>query len=163
MAQKRSRVKCDVRALVNEINQIGERAVRGISTEMRKFGELMLNEAFANAPYDTGSLQEALDIKYERSGANTRLVVTLFVDVNAPYETHSGIESDKEVGDYAMLMERGLAPHGSGRFQAREGTTAKGPQAGGKYFARASQKYKAELIARARLVAARAARRRKAQ
>lgn len=161
MATGRTRVKCDVRKLVAEINQVGERAVKRVSTEMRKYGELMLNEAIANAPYDTGSLQEALDIKYERKGINTRLVVTLFVKLDAPYETHSGVESSKEVGDYAMLMERGLAPHGSGRFQAREGTTNKGPQAGGKYFARAVQKYKSELIERARLIVKRAAQRRK--
>lgn len=157
----RTRVKCDVRALVAEINQIGERAVKHITTEMRKYGELMLNEAAANAPFDTGSLQDALDIKYEQAGMNRRLVVTIFLHLGDPYRPKSGADTDKEVGDYAMLMERGLAPHGSGRYHAREGTTGKGPQAGGKYFARAVQKYKSELIDRARLVAKRAAKRRK--
>lgn len=161
MAAKRTRVKCDVRGLVAELHQLGERAVKGISTEMRKYGELMLNEGIANAPYDTGSLQEAIDIKYERKGINTRLVVTIFVDLTKPYKPRNGRSTDKEVGDYAMLMERGLAPHGSGRFQAREGTIAKGPQAGGKYFARAIQRYRKELIERARLVAKRAAKRRR--
>jgi hypothetical protein len=156
-----SRVKCDVRALVAEINQCGERAVKHISDEMRKYGELMLNEGIVNAPYDTGSLQEAIDIKYERKGINTRLVVTIFVDLAKPYKPKNGRATDKVVGDYAMLMERGLAPHGSGRFQAGKGTIGKGPQAGGRYFARAIQRYKKELIERARLVAKRAAKRRK--
>lgn len=156
-----NRVKCDVRALVAEITQSGERAVKHISTEMRRYGELMFNEAVNNAPYDTGSLREAIDVKYERTGLHTRLVVTIFVDLTKAYKPRNGRPTDKEVGDYAMLMERGLAPHGSGRFQARKGTIEKGPQAGGKYFARAIQRYRKELIERARLVAKRAAKRRK--
>lgn len=153
-------VKCDVRGIVARIEQVGERAVKGISDAMRYYAEVMLRDAIANAPRDTGSLERALDVEYMRNGVNGRLWVKIRIDPDEPYvdPNPNHKPSDKTVGDYAYLMERYLRPHGrGGKWDAREGTRAKGPQAGGRFLARAVQAHKAALLARAKNIAKRAA------
>jgi hypothetical protein len=156
-----TRVKCDVDGLVAKIQQVGTRAVKGISTVMRNYGELILHQAERNAPHDTGSLEKALDIHYTPTGINRRLVVTIFVKTDEPYiDPNSNHKvSQKTVGDYALLMERYLRPYGAGGYKARKGTRDKGAQAGGKFLQRAVKRYRMELIQRARQIARRAAQR----
>ena len=165
MASIKTRVKCDVKALTAKLEQLGERAVRGISTELRTYGKRIQDDAELNAPFETGSLIHAIKVDSSRTGINRRLVVTIFVDLSAPYiKTNTSGDSKpskKTVGDYAMLMEKGLAPFGSGKYQAREGTISKGPQAGGKFIKRAADANKSELIDRARQIVKRVTQREK--
>lgn len=139
------RVVCSVSGIVARIEQVGERAVKGISTVLHDFGEIILHEAKLNAPRDTGDLESSLHAEAMRNGINGRLwiKITIFPDV----------------ADYAWLMEEFLTPHGSGGYSARPGTRAKGPQAGGKYIERAVEKYRSALIRRANEVAKRVAKR----
>lgn len=161
LAGRVTRVKCDVAGLTRRIEQVGTRAVRGISTAMRHFGELMYYEAKTlNAPKDTGSLEKAIDIAYERTGINRRLVVTIWIKTNEPYINPNSKrkQGKKTVGDYAFLMEKYLRPHGAGGYKARAGTRNKGPQAGGKFIARAVKRYRMRLIRKAREIARRSVR-----
>ena len=115
-----------------------------------------------NAPHDTGSLENAIMITYERTGINRRLEVKIFVKMDAPYTGKKGPnESGKNVGSYAQKIDTGLAPYGTGRYQARKGTTDKGPQAGGRFIRRAAEEHRAALIARAKEVVRRAVQRRR--
>lgn len=159
MADRITRVKCDPAGLVRIIEQVGERAVKGISTVMHTYADLMLADAIKYAPHDTGSLERAIRIQYDRSGINTRLKVKIWIDLTAAYEGKQGkgTKKRKTVGDYAFLMEKYLRPHGSGGYKAREGTLNKGVVAGGKFLERAVKKYRQTLIKRARLMAKRAA------
>lgn len=154
-----TRVKCDVRALTAKITQIGEKAAKGISDAMHYYAEVILRDAIANAPHDTGSLEKALHIEQDYGGINGRLRIKVMLDKDAPYvDTNPNHKaSDKTVGDYAMLMERYLAPYGTGRWNAREGTLAKGAQAGGRFFDRAVKAHIQALIQRAQSIAHRAA------
>lgn len=159
MSNKTTRVKCDVRGIQAYIEQVGNRAVKGISDAMHYYAEVMLRDAVANAPHDTGSLENALEIEYSYGGTNGRLQVTVRVNPDMPYidpnPEHKA--SDKTVGDYAELMERYLRPHGrGGKWDAREGTRAKGPQAGGRFLARAVRDHKEALMNRARNIVKRA-------
>lgn len=162
MADRVTRVKCDVAGLTRKIEQVGTRAVRGISTAMRHFGEIMLDEAIHNAPLDTGSLaggrEKALKINYGLTGVNRRLVVTIWIDPTTPYidPNPNHKPTNKTVGDYAGLMEKYLRPHGSGGYKARKGTRNKGAQAGGKFLQRAVKRYRMRLIQRAREIVRRA-------
>lgn len=155
-----TQVKCDVRGIMARIEQVGERAVKGISDAMRYYAEVMIRDALANAPRDTGSLERALDVEYMRNGVNGRLWVKIRIDPSEPYidPNPNHKPSSKTVGDYAYLMERYLQPHGSGsRWFARKGTTDKGPQAGGRFLERAVKNHKAALLQRAKEIAKRAA------
>lgn len=153
-----ARVNCDVRGIMVRIEQVGERAVKHVSDVMRDYGEVMLHDALANAPRDTGSLESALKIEYLRNGINGRLAVKVWIDPNTPYidPNPNHKPSSKTVGAYAWLMEKYLLPHGDGGFNAQDGTLAKGPQAGGKYLERAVEKYRDALIERAHRIVQRA-------
>ena len=153
MSSNQTRVKCDVQAITARIEQVGKRAVKGISDAMRYYAEVMLRDAIANAPRDTGSLERALEIDYSYGGLNGRLQVTIRVDPDAPYidPNPNHKPTDKTVGDYAELMERYLRPHGrGGKWDARAGTRAKGPQDGGRFLARAVRDHMEALLNRAR-------------
>ena len=160
-AKRVTRVKCDVDGLVARIQQVGDRAVKGISTQMHTYGELIWDQAKRNAPKDTGSLEMAIQKLPDRTGINRRLVVTIFVDSSTPYigKGSGHKQSTKTVGDYALLMEKYLRPYGAGGYSAREGTKSKGAQAGGRFFERALKKYLPDLIRKARQIARRATQR----
>lgn len=157
----KSPVKCNVRELTARIEQVGERTVKGISDAIRYYAEIMIRDAVGNAPRKTGTLESAIRIEYARKNGNGRLGVKIFVDPTVPYfdPNPNHKPTDKVVGDYALLMERGLAPYGSGRYEADKGTLAKGSQAGGKYLARAIRDHREALVRRAKNIAKRAAER----
>lgn len=162
LSSNQTRVKCDVAGITAHIEQVGKRAVRGISDAMHYYAEAILRDAIANAPHDTGSLENALEVEYGYGGINGRLQVTIRVNPDAPYiDTNPDHKaSNKTVGDYAELMERHLRPwgrDGEDRWRAREGTTSKGPQAGGRFLARAVRDHKEALLNRARKIVERAA------
>ncbi len=141
-----STVKCDVGGIQAAIRQVGDRAVKGVSGVMRDFGEIIAHQAEMNAPRDTGALEDAIQVKMDRD-SNGRLVVKIYVSRTAMNE------GGYRVADYAYQMETGLAPFGTGEYQAGQGTVAKGPQAGGRYLERAVQQHRQELLQRvARIV-----------
>lgn len=152
------RVVCNVEGIIASIQQVGDRATKGISDVMRDYGELIVHQAKLNAPHDTGSLEGAIQAEYMRNGINRRLIVKIWVDPNTPYidpnPRHK--RGNKTVGDYAMLMEQYLTPHGDGGWHAQEGTTGKGPQAGGKFLERAVDQYRDALLQRAENIVRRA-------
>ena len=163
MSSNQTRVRCDVDGITTRIEQLGKRAAKGISDAMRYYAEVMLRDAIANAPRDTGSLERALEVDYAHTGTNRRLVVTIRVDPSAPYidPNPNHKPTNKTVGDYAELMERHLRPYGraaSGErgYDARAETISKGPQAGGRYLARAVRDHKEALLNRARNIVRRA-------
>lgn len=156
---KQTKVQCDVRGIQARIQQIGDRAVKHVSDAMRDYAEVMLRDAIANAPHDTGSIERALEIDYQRNGPNGRLAIKIWINPSEPYidpnPNHN--VSGKVVGDYAWLMESFLRPHGSGGWNARAGTKAKGSRAGGKFLERAVKEHRAALIQRAKNIIRRAA------
>lgn len=154
----KTRVKCNVEGLTARIEQVGKRAAKGISDAMHYYAEIMLQDAIANAPHDTGALESAIKIEQDYGGINGRLRIRVMVDPNVRYRPRSGKQTNKTVGAYALLMERYLAPYGSGRWNAQVGTLEKGPQAGGRFLTRAVKDHKQALLERARRIAARAAR-----
>lgn len=163
LSSNQTRVRCDVVGITARIEQVGKRAVKGISDAMRYYAEVMLRDAISNAPRDTGSLERALEIDYDYTGKNGRLAVTIRVDPSAPYidPNPNHKPSNKTVGDYAELMERYLRPHGRAAagekgYDARAGTVAKGSQAGGRYLARAVRDHREALLNRARNIVRRA-------
>lgn len=153
-----TRVKCDVQAITARIEQLGERAAKGVSDVMRDYAEIMLHEAIINAPHDTGSLEDALKIEYQRNGINGRLAIKIWVDPRTPYvdTDPNHAPTSKTVGAYAWLMEKYLVPHGEGGWNAQDGTLAKGSQAGGRYLARAIRQHRAALLEKAQRIVKRA-------
>ena len=156
-----TRVRCNVASLVARIEQVGQRAVKGVSDAMNDYGTLIHAAAIRNAPRDTESLETAIKIDKDYGGTNRRLRLRVWIDPNEPYVPRKLTHHDygKTVGDYARLMEFGLSPFGTGRWSAREGTIAKGQQSGGRYFARAVQEYTKALFRRVEGIVKRAGRR----
>lgn len=152
-------VNCDVRRLTARIEQVGERAVKGISDAMRRYAEVIMRDAIANAPRKTGTLESAIRVEFTRKNGNGRLGVTIYVDPTVPYSDPDPNHkpTDKVVGDYANLIDRGLSPYGSGRYSAGVGTRAKGRRAGGRFLERAVNRHREALLRRARAIAKRAA------
>lgn len=103
-----SSVKCDVDRLTLALDQIGERAMRGISALMQEEGMNVRNLARSNAPVEEGDLEAAIKMETDRSGINGRTSVRVFVD-------ESMVADDgTPLSEYAILMHEGLAPYGTG-------------------------------------------------
>ncbi len=133
------------------LDQEGERAIKGLSEIMKAGGEGIMQTARDMAPFrnpgDHGGstdmdrhLDRAIDMKVDRSGVNRRLAVTIFI--NGRKIGNGG----KRIAEYAYLIHEGLAPYGSGIWNASEGTLGKGPQAGGKFMTRAYKAYKKKIL-----------------
>jgi len=138
--------------LVGEINQAGERAVKGVSDMMKKEGEQIQELARDYAPYDDGYLEKSIKVQSGKD-ENGRVAVTVYVDGSTP------AAGGKAVGDYALLMHEGLGPYGSGYYKPGEGTMAKiyaGFKAGGKFLERAFKERTRTLVEKAAAAARRA-------
>lgn len=132
-----SRVQCDVDRLTLAINQIGDRAVRGIAQVMREEGENIRDLARSYAPVDDGYLEQSIVTDEDRHGAHGRLQVYVFINENM------AADRGKLIRDYAILMHEGLAPYGSGAYQLGPRSRAKalgGNKVGGKFLERAAKK-----------------------
>lgn len=130
-----NRVHCDAEELKISINQIGITAIRGISSVMAEEGEIMLRLAKSFAPVDKYNLEDAIEMEIDKSGINRRLSVKIFVDMRKSAGTN------KEVGDYANLINYGLAPYGSGIYNLGPKSLAKrqnGNDVGGMFMDRAA-------------------------
>lgn len=141
---------CDVAGLTARIEQVGERCVKGISTAMTHYAEVMVNTAQLMAPRDTGALEAAIHYVATRNGINGRMRIEIMLD--------------SSVMDYAWLMEKYLIPHGKGggsrwggSFHARVGTLSKGSRAGGGFLRRAVKAHREALLDKASAIAKREA------
>lgn len=133
------RLEGDIDSLMGMIRQTGDKAKKGVALKMQNIGNEMFDLAREYAPLDFGNLEDAIKINIDRGDINRRIQVMIWVDGDMP--AHDG----RPIGRYALLMHEGLAPWGSGEWHAREGTEKKGPQAGGRYMARAFEKYKDDI------------------
>lgn len=132
-------------ALMAMLEQVGERAVRGVSDEIKKGAEEIAELAIKYAPVDEGNLEDAIKVEFDRYGINRRIRATVYVDLDV--RGADGVP----VGRYAMAMHEGLAPYGSGAFnlgaksRAKDGGTGR---VGGKYLERAINELSPEIFAR---------------
>lgn len=127
------------------ILQIGDRAMRGVSTVMIDEGEKIKELAKSNAPVDEGNLEEAIKMEVDRGGIHGRTRVSVYIDE----AMEAG--NNKVVGDYAILMHEGLAPYGSGAYNLGVKSQAKaagGGDVGGKFMERAIKEREPILMRR---------------
>jgi hypothetical protein len=129
--------------LTVSLTQTGERIVASVNDVLADSAEEIQRTAQWYAPEDSGALEEAIKVKKQRGGLRGRNVFTVFVDPNVrnPDGTY--------VGSYADLMHEFLAPYGDPAiYFPGKGTRSKGPQAGGKYLARAFQDIRQRIAGR---------------
>jgi hypothetical protein len=128
------------------LRQIGERAVKGMSERMRRTVVKIRDLARDYAPHLTGDLESAIEYAQIKDGRRNAFVV--FVDLD---RTHG---KNKDVGDYAFLMEENLRPYGRksiprsyqlGALSRQK--AAGGKKVGGRFLARAIKEGTDELMA----------------
>jgi hypothetical protein len=144
----KSKVNMDIGLMMAIIDQRGERAVKGVSEIMLAESEKIAQMAQEFAPVDEHDLERAIMVEKDRTGTNRRLMTAVFVDESAVTE-----KGDALVGEYALMMEEGLAPYGSGAFNLGEKSKEKargGYKVGGKFMARAFEEGKKRLMKRVR-------------
>jgi hypothetical protein len=90
-----------VEELMLKLSQTGERAIRGVSDEIKDGAKDIQDLARLQAPVDEGNLEDAIKVEFERTGINRR--VEAFVYVDGDQEADDG----KVVGDYAPRMHEG--------------------------------------------------------
>jgi hypothetical protein len=139
------RVKWNPRALEVNLEQIGERARKGMAAKMRVVAIKIRDLARDYAPVDTGLLERSIDYTTTR-GVNGRHVFTVYIDLDAPRTNGKG-----QLGDYADEMEKQLRPHGRvGKpFFLGPGSVAKaatGKKVGGRFLGRAVEEGTKELF-----------------
>ena len=147
------KIQFDVRELEADLRQRGDRTMANGARSLRRISERMRNLAIEYAPRDDGDIEKAIKINDEIRDSRRRLTFQVYVDPNAettPKERADGsIPLDpKTVSEYALLMEQGLAPYGSGRYDLdkSEEKAKQGYDVGGKFMTRAYR----EAIKRAR-------------
>jgi hypothetical protein len=122
-----------------QIEQIGERAMKGMSEVMRRHAIRIRDLARDYAPIKTGLLENAIDYDMVKVGRRNSYVV--FIDLDATKTT--GKEGNvTQLGDYAFLMEEGLRPLARKGRVFNLGTlsrakAATGKKVGGRFLARA--------------------------
>ena len=149
----KTRVKLNKAQLMYRINQIGERAAKGISTVMREETENIATLAKSYAPVDEGNLEAAIKTEFDYLGVNGRLRASVYID------TSLVVRSDgKTVGNYARVMHELLQPYGSGDFHLGPLSRAKaeaGNDVGGKFLERAAKARMEMLVRKAQRIAQR--------
>lgn len=115
------------------IRNLAEKASANAARGMRRAAVRIRDLARAYAPRDTGALEAAIDYS-TTTDANRRKVFVVHIDVGALHP-----DGDKQVGDYAWIMEQQLHPHGRRAPGAPDyHTRAKsGPKVGGRFLSRA--------------------------
>ena len=140
------------------LDQVGDRAIRGISQAIREGAHDIAEKARSNAPVDQGNLEDAIKVDISRSGVNGRVSATVYVDESmpAPELTPDGRivkgTEYKVVGDYAMKMHEGEYKLGK-RSRAK---ASAGHEVGPKYLERAVDEVLPGVVAAARRLAKRA-------
>jgi len=142
-----NRVKCDVEGAVVRLDQIGEKALRGIYGVMQDEGKIIEHLAKLFAPVDDGYLEDAIKTDDTPPGRTAlgrfgRGKVSVYIDMSMP------ADGAKVVGDYAMRIHEGLAPYGSGAYQLGPKSIAKGGEVGGKFMERAANERISSIYAK---------------
>lgn len=117
-----------VEALLTKLSQTGERAVRGVSEEIKEGAKDIQDLARLQAPVDEGNLEDAIKVEVDRSGINGRIQAYVYVD--SDHEADEG----KTVGDYAPRMHEGTYNLGP---RSRIKQSAAGVVVGRKFLERA--------------------------
>jgi HK97 gp10 family phage protein len=125
--------------LLTNLSQVGERAVRGVSDEIKQGAEDIKDLAKLQAPIDEGNLEDAIKVDVDRSGVKGR--IQAFVYVDGSVTTDDG----KAVEDYAMQMHEGTYNLGP-RSQAKD--SAVGGGVGRKFLERAVDELSPNIINR---------------
>lgn len=125
-----------------KLEQMGERAVKGISDMFQDNATKIRNTAIEFAPVLTGALEDSIVKNTEYTGINRRAVVTVYIDESGP------------AGEYAANVHEHLAPYGDGSW----GTVGKSDPnslsmqkdagrgiVGGKFLTRAVNFYKDKI------------------
>lgn len=131
-----------IEALLANLSQTGDRAVRGVSDEIKRGAKKIQDLAREYAPEDEGNLSESIKVEVDRSGINGRVQAFVYVDGDAAAE-------DGTVGDYALAVHEGVAPYGSGGH-GRIGEKSMAKDAGrgvvgGKFMERAVDQLQVEI------------------
>jgi hypothetical protein len=129
----------NVGAMELRLDQIGERAVKGVAGVMRQHAIRIRDLAREYAPVKTGLLEKSIDYAVIKNGRRTSFVV--FIDLDALKSTGSE-GNTTELGEYAFIMEESLRPYGRkgkplqlGKRSAEK--RASGKKVGGRFLARA--------------------------
>ena len=129
------KIDFNFRKVEAKITQYGERAEKGMSNVMRKRAVMIRDLARSFAPRKTGLLEKNIDYVTVKD-SNRRNSYEVYIDQDA--ERKRGT-----LGDYALVMERRLRPHGRGPFNLGEISKEKrqaGNDVGGRFFKRAVEK-----------------------
>ncbi|MFT4064274.1 HK97 gp10 family phage protein [Paraburkholderia sp.] len=126
------------------LQQVGEKAVRGVFAQMKVEAQALAEKARENAPVDHGDLETAIKVRETGGGRNelgqfARKSVEVYVDGSLPAHDSDGRDRPgKTVGDYAYEMHEHLIPAGplqlGPKSQQKDGGSGK---VGGKYLERA--------------------------
>lgn len=140
------RVNWNPSQLEINIQQIGARAMKGMSDRMRKSALKVRDLAREYAPVKTGLLEDSINMLTTK-GQNNRNVFTVYIDLDA---NRRGAGRSGELGDYAYIMEEQLKPYGRGKYNLGWGSLLKaassGRRVGGKFLARAMKEGTQGLI-----------------
>lgn len=127
------KIKFNASQLEAGIHNLAEKASSNAARSLRRTAIRIRDLAIAYAPRDTGTLERAIDYG-SITGANQRKVFVVYIDLDALHP-----DGNKQLGDYAWIMEQQLHPHGRRipgglDFHTRAKT---GPKVGGRFLARA--------------------------
>jgi hypothetical protein len=127
------------------LNQIGDRAVKGMSDRMRKTAIKIRDLAREYAPYKTGLLEKNIEYETIRDGRNRNAYI-VYINLDA---SRLGARQG-ELGDYAWIMHGSLRPYGNKGKPLRLGPgsvakAASGRKVGGRFLTRAVKDATANL------------------
>ena len=127
------------------LQQTGDRAVKGATSEMRRIAHDLKDIAVLMAPVDEGNLERALEVRELGGGRNERgQFQTKVFEVGVNEDIVVAVDkkgTEKRVGDYAYLIHENLYPYGHWQLgpksQAKNGTSEY--PVGGGYITRAME------------------------
>lgn len=96
--RRQSSVRVTRRQLILKMEQVGKKAVKGVSDVFQDEGERIRDLARLYAPVDEGDLESAIVKETSRTGINRRAVVSVYVD-----ESHVAADGTP-LSEYAKLM-----------------------------------------------------------
>lgn len=142
-------ISLNARMLETRLEQLGDRAMKGMSEQMRRHAIKIRDLARAYAPVKTGLLEKSIDYAVLRE--NRRNVYVVYIDTEA-----ARFSGDGSLGDYAMIMHQQLHPYGrqapgGRRFNLGVKSAAKaasGKKVGGRFLTRATSDANVDLMSK---------------
>lgn len=147
-----------VNLIATRLEQVGERATKGISEIMANESQRIQKLAIRFAPRDTGALEKAIE-RERVIDDNRRVAYNVFVNPTRTVKVSKKSTRRKRIAKYAKIMEEFLQPYGRGGYKVRRRSREKGAFVGGRYMARASEITKQIIADRVRNAIKREARR----